>query len=87
MTQEERTDLENRVKKVIDSIRPYLQNDGGDIEFVSMSDDKVVYVELQGHCGSCPHALATLKQGVEAAVKEEVPEIVSAPLAVMVYLA
>lgn len=77
MTQEKRTDLENRVKKVIDSIRPYLQNDGGDIEFVSMSDDKVVYVELQGHCGSCPHALATLKQGVEAAVKEEVPEIVS----------
>lgn len=77
MTQEERTDLENRVKKVIDSIRPYLQNDGGDIEFVSMSDDKVVYVELQGHCGSCPHALATLKQGVEATVKEEVPEIVS----------
>lgn len=76
MTQEERTDLENRVKKVIDSIRPYLQNDGGDIEFVSMSDEKVVYVELQGHCGSCPHALATLKQGVEAAVKEEVPEIV-----------
>ena len=75
MTQEERTDLENRVKKVIDSIRPYLQNDGGDIEFVSMSDDKVVYVELQGHCGSCPHALATLKHGVEAAVKEEVPEI------------
>ena len=77
MTQEERTDLENRVKKVIDSIRPYLQNDGGDIEFVSMSDEKVVYVELQGHCGSCPHALATLKQGVEASVKEEVPEIVS----------
>ena len=77
MTQEERTDLENSVKKVIDSIRPYLQNDGGDIEFVSMSDEKVVYVELQGHCGSCPHALATLKQGVEAAVKEEVPEIVS----------
>lgn len=77
MTQEERTDLENRVKKVIDSIRPYLQNDGGDIEFVNMSDEKVVYVELQGHCGSCPHALATLKQGVEAAVKEEVPEIVS----------
>ena len=77
MTQEERIDLENRVKKVIDSIRPYLQKDGGDIEFVSMSDEKVVYVELQGHCGSCPHALATLKQGVEAAVKEEVPEIVS----------
>ncbi len=69
--------MEKRVKDVIASIRPYLQNDGGDIEFVSLSDDKIVYVELQGHCGSCPHALATLKQGVEAAVREEVPEIVS----------
>ncbi len=77
MTAEERTDLENRVKKVIESIRPYLQNDGGDIAFVSLTEEKVVYVELQGHCGSCPHAMATLKQGVEAAVKEEVPEIVS----------
>ncbi len=77
MTQEQRADLEKRVKDVIASIRPYLQNDGGDIEFVSLSDDKIVYVELQGHCGSCPHALATLKQGVEAAVREEVPEIVS----------
>ncbi len=77
MTAEERADLETRVKKVIESIRPYLQNDGGDIAFVSLTDEKVVYVELQGHCGSCPHAMATLKQGVEAAVKEEVPEIVS----------
>lgn len=77
MTQEERTDLETRVKKVIDDIRPYLKQDGGNIEFVRMTDEKVVYVELQGHCGSCPHAMVTLKRGVEAAVKEEVPEIVS----------
>lgn len=77
MTVEERTNLENRVKDAINSIRHYLQEDGGDVEFVKMTDDKVVYVELQGHCGSCPHAMATLKQGVEAAVKEVVPEIVS----------
>lgn len=77
MTQEQRADLEKRVKDVIASIRPYLQNDGGDIEFVRLDDDRIVYVELQGHCGSCPHAMATLKQGVEAAVREEVPEIVS----------
>lgn len=77
MTAEERKDLETRVKEVIESIRHYLQADGGDVAFVEMTDEKVVYVELQGHCGSCPHAMATLKRGVEAAVKEEVPEIVS----------
>ena len=77
MTAEERIELETKVKEVIKSIRPYLQEDGGDVEFVRMTDEKVVYVELQGHCGSCPHAMATLKQGVEAAVKDVVPEIVS----------
>lgn len=56
MTAEERTNLENRVKEVIEKIRPYLQEDGGDVAFVEMTDEKVVYVELQGHCGSCPHA-------------------------------
>ena len=77
MTQEERDILETKVKEVIESIRHYLQEDGGDVQFVNMTDDKGVYVELQGHCGSCPHAIATLKNGVEAAVKEVVPEIVS----------
>lgn len=77
MTQEERDIFETKVKEVIESIRHYLQEDGGDVQFVNMTDDKVVYVELQGHCGSCPHAMATLKNGVEAAVKEVVPEIVS----------
>ena len=77
MTQEERDILETKVKEVIESIRHYLQEDGGDVQFVNMTDDKVVYVELQGHCGSCSHAMATLKNGVEAAVKEVVPEIVS----------
>ncbi|MBQ2386878.1 MAG: NifU family protein [Bacteroidales bacterium] len=77
MTQEERDILETKVKEVIESIRHYLQEDGGDVQFVNMTDDKVVYVELQGHCGSCPHAMATLKNGVEAAVKDVVPEIVS----------
>ena len=69
MTPEEKTNLENRVKEVIESIRPYLQEDGGDVQFVSMDENKIVYVELQGDGGSCPHALATLKQGVEAAVR------------------
>lgn len=77
MTPQEKQDLEIKVKEVLNKIRPYLQNDGGDLRFVELTDDKVVYVELQGHCGSCPHAMMTLKQGVEQAVIEELPEIKS----------
>jgi Fe-S cluster biogenesis protein NfuA len=77
MTQEEKQILEVKVKGVLDQIRPYLQNDGGDLSFIELTDDKVVFVELQGHCGSCPHALMTLKNGVEQAVKEAIPEIKS----------
>lgn len=75
MTPEEKIILEEKVKGVLEQIRPYLQNDGGDLRFVEMTDDKVVYVELQGHCGTCPHAMMTLKQGVEQAVIEAIPEI------------
>lgn len=75
MTPQEKQDLKIKVKEVLNKIRPYLQNDGGDLRFVELTDDKVVYVELQGHCGSCPHAMMTLKQGVEQAVIEELPEI------------
>ncbi|MDR1724881.1 MAG: NifU family protein [Bacteroidales bacterium] len=77
MTQVEKQELETKVKDVIDQLRGYLQADGGDIQFVELTDDKIVFVQLQGHCGSCPHAMITLKQGVEAAIKEEIPEIVS----------
>ncbi|MDR0971770.1 MAG: NifU family protein [Bacteroidales bacterium] len=77
MTQEEKQNLETKVNGVLNQIRPFLQNDGGDLRFIELTDDKVVYVELQGHCGSCPHAMMTLKQGVEQAVKEAIPEIVA----------
>ncbi len=77
MTTEERNILEAKVKNAIEQIRPYLQEDGGDIAFVSLTDDKVVNVELQGHCGSCPYAMMTLKQNVELAIKDAIPEIVS----------
>lgn len=77
MTAEERKVLETKVKNAIEQIRPYLQEDGGDIAFVSLTDDKIVNVELQGHCGSCPYAMMTLKQNVELAIKDAIPEIVS----------
>ncbi|MDO5760818.1 MAG: NifU family protein [Bacteroidota bacterium] len=77
MTTEERKILESKVKEAIEQIRPYLQEDGGDIAFVSLTDDKIVNVELQGHCGSCPYAMMTLKENVELAIKDAIPEIVS----------
>lgn len=64
----------DRVKRVLDEIRPALQADGGDIDFVGI-DDNVVKVKLIGACGTCPSSLVTLKMGVEARLKEEIPEV------------
>lgn len=66
--------MEERVKAVIEEIRPMLQNDGGDIEFIGI-EGTVVKVRLRGACSGCPHAAITLKQGVEARIKELVPEV------------
>lgn len=74
---ENRDDLIGKVKNVIEQIRPYLQQDGGDIAFVNLSEDNVVNVELQGACGSCPHSMMTLKGGVESAMVKALPEIKS----------
>ncbi len=71
------TELETKVKNIIEQIRPYLQADGGDIAFDRLTDDKVVYVRLQGACHSCPMAIQTLKNGVEASMRKVLPEIVS----------
>ena len=70
-------ELIKKVENVIEQIRPYLQQDGGDIKFVEITDDNVVNVELQGACGSCPYSTMTLKNGVETAVKKALPEIKS----------
>jgi len=67
--------LEEAIKKALDEIRPQLQADGGDIEFISVSDDGKVFVTLTGACGSCPMATMTLKMGVEAHLKKTVPGV------------
>ncbi len=77
MTSEKKSELTNKVKNIIEQIRPYLQQDGGDIRFVDITDDNIVNVELHGACGSCPYSTMTLKNGVEAAVKKALPEIKS----------
>ncbi len=77
MTDELRKEMSQKVENVIQQIRPYLQQDGGDIRFVEITDDNIVNVELQGACGSCPYSLMTLKNGVETAVIKAIPEIKS----------
>ncbi len=70
-------EMTEKVINVIGQIRPYLQQDGGDIEFIDLSDDNVVNVRLLGACGSCPYSTMTLKNGVESAMKKAIPEIKS----------
>ena len=69
--------LEEQVKTALENVRPNLQRDGGDVEFVSMSEDGVVSVRLTGACGHCPRAHLTLKDGIEAYLKREIPEVSS----------
>jgi Fe-S cluster biogenesis protein NfuA len=63
-----------KIKEVIEKIRPSLQRDGGDVELVEITDDGTVKVRLQGHCAGCVHAQQTLKYGIERAIKQYVPE-------------
>ncbi len=67
--------IKDRVLKALEKVRPYLQSDGGDIEFIDVSDDMTVKVKLTGACHGCPYSLQTLKAGVEQAIMKEVPEI------------
>ncbi len=67
--------LTDAVKKALEDIRPQLQADGGDIQFISVSDEGKVLVRLTGACVSCPMATMTLKMGVEAHLKKVVPGV------------
>ena len=68
--------MREKVEKALEKIREFLQQDGGDVELVDVKDG-VVTVKLTGACGCCPMASMTLKNGVERALKEEIPEIIS----------
>ncbi|MCE5299763.1 MAG: NifU family protein [Spirochaetia bacterium] len=68
--------MKEKVEKVIEELRKYLQMDGGDVELVDVDEKSgEVKVRLMGACGSCPMATVTLQQGVEARLKEEIPEV------------
>ena len=67
--------FEAKVTDVINSIRPMLQNDGGDIELVGVDADKTVRVRLQGACQGCPGARMTLKMGIERVLRQKITGI------------
>jgi Fe-S cluster biogenesis protein NfuA len=69
--------LEERVCTAIDEIRPSLQADGGDIEFVALGEDGTVSVKLVGACAGCPMSQMTLSFGVEKHLKKTIPEVTS----------
>ena len=67
--------FEEKVKNVIEMIRPSLQGHGGDVELAGVDDDNNVKVRLQGACQGCPGARMTMKMGIERILKENVPEV------------
>ena len=64
-----------QIESVIDQIRPFLQRDGGDVEFVDYTEDKIVLVRLLGHCAGCPHRQMTINGGIARILRESYPEI------------
>ncbi|MHC5011763.1 MAG: NifU family protein [Planctomycetota bacterium] len=65
---------ESKVVAILEEIRPYIQSDGGDIEFVSFENGRVS-LRLQGACTTCPSSVMTLRMGIENALREQVPEV------------
>ncbi|HPE83317.1 MAG: NifU family protein [Aequorivita sp.] len=68
-------ELTTKIEEALDEIRPFLQNDGGDISLVSIEEGKVVNVQLQGACVGCSVNQMTLKSGVEMTIKKYAPQI------------
>ena len=68
--------MKEKIQEAIDKIKPMLQADGGDVEFVDY-EDGIVKVRLQGACAGCPMSQMTVKNGIEKMLKQEIPEIKS----------
>ncbi len=70
-------ELTKKIESSLNSIRPYLKADGGDVKVNHITEDHVVQLEFVGACGNCSMSTMTFKAGVEAAIKRDVPEIKS----------
>ena len=69
------TELNARVERALDQIRPYMEADGGNVRLLEITPDLVVRLELLGACGSCPMSTMTMKAGVEQRILRAVPEV------------
>lgn len=67
--------LQERVEQALDSIRPYLEADGGNVDIEEITEDNVVKLRLLGSCASCAMSIMTFRAGLEQAIKKAVPEI------------
>ncbi|MEN8149571.1 MAG: NifU family protein [Planctomycetota bacterium] len=67
--------MKEKVQQALDTVRPFLQADGGDVELVEVKEDGTVLVRLEGACSGCPMSQMTLKAGIEERLKEQVPEV------------
>lgn len=74
-TKTPRPSVHARVAEILERIRPAVQDDGGDLELVEVTDDGVVRVRLHGACVGCPSSQMTLQMGIERNLKEKVPEV------------
>lgn len=70
------TSTEDKVKEILEQIRPYIQSDGGDVEYVRM-ENGIVYIRLHGACQGCASSMMTLKAGIERKIVEDCPEVVA----------
>jgi len=69
--------LKEKVESALQKVRPSLQADGGDVQFVDVDNNGVVQVRLTGSCHGCPMSQMTLKMGIEKILKQDIPEIKS----------
>jgi len=67
--------MKDKIQKALNSVRPFLQADDGDVELVEVTDDGIVKVRLTGSCAICPLSIMTLRAGVERAIMKEVPAV------------
>lgn len=73
--QAEENTLREKVEQSLNTIRPSLQQDGGDVELVDVSDEGVVSVRLMGACRGCPMSTMTLKMGIERVLRQQIPQV------------
>ncbi len=67
--------MKEKVRTVLETVRPFLQEDGGDVELVNVTDDGIVELRLTGACATCPMSIMTLRAGIERALMREIPDV------------